>query len=202
MSNTILTPTAVTRKALAILHNNLVFAKRVNRQYDDQFAKSGAKIGQSLRIRKPNEFTVRTGAAIDVQDITEASETLTLATQKGVDVNFTSLELTMDLDDFSERILEPAMARLASQVDFEGLTLYQDVYNHVGVGGTTPTTALVALQAGQRLNEFCAPQDKRHIVINPAAQASMVDGLKALFHSGPALSKQYTKGADGTGTRV
>ena len=197
MSNTILTPTAVTRKALEIFHNNLVFAKRVNRQYDDQFAKSGAKIGTSLKIREPNQFTVRTGAVIDAQDITESSTTLTLATQKGVDVNFSSVELTMSLDDFAERILEPAMARLASQVDYEGLSLYKDIYNHVGTGRTTPQTALVALQAGQKLNEFCAPQSQRYIVMNPVAQAYMVDALKALFHSAPKISSQYTKGEMG-----
>jgi hypothetical protein len=197
MSNTILTPTAVTRRAMEIFHNNLVFAKKVNRQYDDQFAKSGAKIGQSLKIRTPNEFTVRTGATINVQDISESYETLTLATQKGVDVNFTSLELTMDLDDFSERILEPAMARLASQVDYEGLSLFADIYNHVGAARTTPTTALVALQAGQKLDEFCTPQSQRSVVISPAANASMVDGLKALFAPQGKIGSQYTKGGMG-----
>lgn len=198
MANTILTPTAVTRKALALLHNNLEFTRRVNRQYDDQFAKSGAKIGTALRIRKPNEFTVRTGATLDVQDVSEGYETLTLATQKGVDVNFSSVELTMSLDDFAERILEPAMARLASQIDYEGLSLYADVGNHVGAGLTTPATALVALQAGQKLDEFCAPRSQRSLVVNPAAQAAMVNGLSTLFNASDKIGKQYTKGQMGT----
>lgn len=197
MSNTILTPTAVTRKALEIFHNELEFTRRVNRQYDDQFAKSGAKIGTTLKVRKPNQYTVRTGAVIDVQDTVESSIDLVLATQKGVDINFTSVELTMDLDDFAERILKPAMSRLASQVDFEGLSLYKDVWAHVGVGRTTPATALVALQAGQKLDEMACPRADRHMVVNPAAQATMVDALKGLFQDSGKIGTQYTSGQMG-----
>ena len=156
MSNTILTPTAVTREAMRILHQNLVFAKNVNRQYDDQFAQSGGKIGDSLKIRLPNQYTVRTGKTIQAQDTSETSVTLQVATQKGVDVNFSSKELTLDLDDFSDRILKPAMARLASEIDADGLAEVANVYNLVGTAGTTPATALVALQAGQKLDEFLA----------------------------------------------
>src|SRR6476661_1306675 len=112
MSNTILTPTAVTREGLRILHQKLNFVGSINRQYDDSFANSGAKIGDSLKIRLPNQYTVRTGAALSTQDTTESSTTLQIATQKGEDVTFTSAELTLSLDDFSDRILEPAMAVL------------------------------------------------------------------------------------------
>jgi hypothetical protein len=198
MSNTILTPTAVTREALRILHQNLVFAKNVNRQYDDQFAQSGGKIGDSLKIRLPNEYTVRTGKTIQTQDTSEASVTLQVATQKGVDVNFSSKELTLDLDDFSERILKPAMARLAAEIDSDGLAEVANVYNAVGTAGTTPATALVALQAGQKLDEFLAPRDgQRKLIVNPAANAAMVDGLKGLFHSGDKLEDQYERGLMG-----
>lgn len=198
MSNTILTPTAVTREALRILHQNLVFAKNVNRQYDDSFAQSGGKIGDSLKIRLPNQYTVRTGKTIQTQDTAETSVTLQVATQKGVDVNFSSKELTLDLDDFSDRILKPAMARLAAEMESDGLALYADVYNSVGTAGTTPATALVALQAGQKLDEFLAPRDgMRKLVLNPAANAAMVDGLKGLFHSGDKLEDQYERGLMG-----
>jgi hypothetical protein len=84
MSNTLLTPTAVTREALRILHQKANFIGSINRQYDDSFAKSGAKIGDSLKIRLPNQYSVRTGATLDVQDTTESSTTLQIATQKGV----------------------------------------------------------------------------------------------------------------------
>lgn len=198
MSNTILTPTAVTREAMRILHQNLVFAKNVNRQYDDSFAQSGGKIGDSLKIRLPNQYTVRTGKTIQTQDTSETSVTLQIATQKGVDVNFSSKELTLDLDDFSERILKPAMARLAAEIDADGLAEVANVYNLVGTAGTTPATALVALQAGQKLDEFLAPRDgNRKIIVNPAANAAMIDGLKGLFHSGDKLEDQYERGLMG-----
>ena len=109
MTQTLLTDTKVTREALRILHQKLNFVGSIDRQYDDRFARTGAKIGTSLQIREPNQYTVRTGKTIDVQDTAETSQTLTVATQKGVDVNFSSAELTMSLDDFSKRILEPAM---------------------------------------------------------------------------------------------
>lgn len=198
MSNTILTPTAVTREALRILHQNLVFAKNVNRQYDDSFATSGGKIGDSLKIRLPNQYTVRTGKTIQAQDTSETSVTLQIATQKGVDVNFSSKELTLDIDDFSDRILKPAMARLAAEIESDGLAEYANVYNSVGTAGTTPATALVALQAGQKLDEFLVPRDgMRKLILNPAGNAAMVDGLKGLFHSGDKLEDQYERGLMG-----
>ena len=199
MANDILTPTAVTREALRILHNNLEFTKGVDRQYDDSFAKSGAKIGDSLKIRLPNKFNVRTGKTLDAQDTNETSTTLQVATQKGVDVNFSSAELTLDLDDFSDRILKPAMAKLASVIDFAGLTeAYQNTYNQVGTPGTAPATALVHLQAGVKMDNYATPRDdQRYMCLNPEAQAATVNGLTGLFNSTNEISEQYKKGMMG-----
>jgi len=195
MANTILTPTAVTREAMRIFHNHAVFIKTINNQYDSSFANSGAKIGSTLKVRKPNQFTIRSGATLSAQDVTESSETITLATQRGVDVNFSTSELTLELDDFSERILKPAMSRLAAEVDILAWSMYKDVYNLVGVAGTSPATAKVALQAGQKLDEFSAPADEqRYMTINPAAQVGMVDALKGLLNPNNKISEQYKKG--------
>lgn len=200
MSNTILTPTAVTREALRILHNNLVFTKGVDRQYDDQYARKGAKIGNTLKVRLPNKFLIRSGVTLNTQDVNETSEDLVMSTRRGVDINFTSAELTLDLDHFSRRILKPAMSRLASEIDRLGLLEYSNVNSQVGTPGSTPKTALVALQAGQKLSEFCTPDDnQRNMCVNPAANANMVDGLKALFHAGKDVASQYKKGNMGGG---
>ncbi len=199
MANTILTPTAVTREALRILHNNLVFVKTINRQYDSSFAVQGAKIGSSLKIRKPNQFTVRSGSTIDTQDVAEASETLTVGTQRGIDVNFTSAELTLDLDDFSDRILKPAMSRLASEIDVLAWAMYKDIYNQVGTAATTPATALAVLQCGSRMDDFAAPRDEqRYLTVNPIAQATLVDALKGLFQQSSSIAEQYRRGQMGT----
>lgn len=196
MTQTLLTPTAVTRKALQILHQKLTFVGSINRSYDDSFAKSGAKIGDSLKIRLPNQYTVRTGAALSVQDITESSTTLQVATQKGVDLNFTSNELTLSLDDFSDRILEPAMAQLAASIEADALSMYKDVYQLVD--GDAAAVALSHFLTGrQYLNESLAPMGDRSALLSPAHTAKLVDALKGLFQDGAALSKQYREGALG-----
>jgi hypothetical protein len=196
MTQTLLTPTAVTRKALAILHQKLTFVGSINRSYDDSFAKSGAKIGDSLKIRTPNQYTVRTGATLSAQDITESSVTLQVATQKGVDLNFTSNELTLSLDDFSSRILEPAMAQLAASIEADALSMYKDVYQLVD-GDAAAVALSHFLKGRQYLNESLAPNGDRTALLSPAHTAGMVDALKGLFQDGAALGKQYREGALG-----
>lgn len=200
MANTLLTITDITREALRLLHNNLTFARSVNKQYDDQFAVAGAKIGDTLRIRLPNRYTVRTGAALSAQDTTERVVSLVVATQKGVDIQFTSSELTLKLDDFSSRILKPAMARIASQIDFDGLTEFQNIYNQVGTPGTTPATAKVFLDGGALMDDYATPRDGlRYSCVNPDACAAIVDGLKGLFQDSGKISEQYRNGMMGQG---
>lgn len=195
MANSILTPTAVTREALRVLHSNLAFVKGVSKDYDDSYAKRGAKIGDSLKIRYPNKYTVRTGKTLNAQDTSERSVTMTVATQKGVDMNFSSAELTMSLDDFSKRIIQPAVARLASNVDYDALAMTLDVYNSVGTAGTTPATYQVWGDAGAKLDLYLAPRDSsRMVVAEPMAINRTVDGLKGLFHAGDELEDQYRNG--------
>jgi hypothetical protein len=193
MSNTILTPTAVTREALRILHQKLNFVGSINRQYDDSFAKSGAKIGNSLKIRLPNEYSVRTGAAIDVQDTSEASETLTVATQKGVDMQFTSEELTMDLDDFSKRVLDPAMSVLAANIEYDAMSMYKDVYNEISDYGDT-ITLLDVLEGSKVLNEALAPSSDRILNLNPRDHVSLVNSLTSTFNPVKNISEQFRDG--------
>ena len=193
MANTLLTPTAVTREGLRILHQKLRFIGSINRQYDDSFAKSGAKIGDSLKIRLPNEYEVRTGRAINVQDTDEESVTLQVATQKGVDIQFSSAELTMDLDDFSKRVLEPAMAKLAAAIESDALSMYKDVYNEVSDVGAAITSADVL--AGEKvLTDFLAPEADRTLLLNTTDNADLVEALKGLFNDPAKLSKQYREG--------
>ncbi|HEY6022093.1 MAG TPA: P22 phage major capsid protein family protein, partial [Candidatus Paceibacterota bacterium] len=135
MAQTLLSPTIITREALRILHANLNFIGNINKQYDNQFANGGAspsgKIGPSLTIRMPNQYTVRTGSVLQVQDTVETSQVLTVSTQKGVDTFFTSQDLTLTIDEFSKRYLEPAMAVLATNIENDALSMVKDVYNAV-----------------------------------------------------------------------
>lgn len=195
-SNTLLTPTAVTRKALQILHQKLNFVGSINRQYDDSFAKSGAKIGDSLKIRLPNQFTVRSGASLSAQNTTESSTTLTVGTQKGVDIEFTSAELTLSLDDFSQRILEPAMAVLAANIEADALSMSLDVYNAVNNIGSA-ITLNKALSARKILVDNLAPGNERTLLLNTQDNLDLVDGLKGLFQDSTEIAKQYREGMVG-----
>jgi hypothetical protein len=197
MPNTILTPTAVTRKSLQILHQKLNFIGNINRTYDDSFANSGAKIGDSLKIRLPNEYTVRTGASLSAQDTTETSTTLQIATQKGVDITFSSAELTLSLDDFAARILEPAMAVLAANIEADALSMYKDVYNIVDNDGNA-ISFLNIMQGRKALNDNLAPMDNnRTALLSTDHTAKLVDALKGLFQDTNAIKQQYKEGMMG-----
>ena len=200
MANTIktLSDGDITRKALSILHNELVFCKTINKQYDSSFARSGAKNGGSLLIREPNQFTVRTGAIMDTQDVTESTQTLTVATQKGVDINFSSVELTLSMDDFSERILQPAMSRLAAEVDATVIAgCYPYIYNHTHTTfGTAPVLTDV-LKARTKLARGLAPRGDRYFLCDANAANSVISNSYNIFNPSSEISRQYDQGLIG-----
>lgn len=193
MPNTILTPTAVTREALRILHQKLNFVGNIVREYDDSFAKSGAKIGDSLKIRLPNQYTVTSGATLTTQDTTESSVTLQVATQKHVGMNFTSAELTLSMDDFSKRIIEPAMTVLAANVESDALSMYKDVYQSVWNGGSAATYNK-ALDARVLLQRSLTPANDRTALMDSLSMADVVKDTKTLFQDAASLAKQYKEG--------
>ena len=197
MANSLLTIDMITRKSLEILENNLVITRNVNRQYDDSFAVEGAKIGSTLRIRLPDRALVTDGAALQVQDDNEQYTTLTVASQKHVGINFTSAELTMQLDDFAERVLKPRISQLASSVDADVANAFKTIGNSVGTPGSAPSTALVLLQAQQKLNENAATMSPRYATVNPAANAALVNGLSGFFNPQDVISRQFKNGMMG-----
>ena len=199
MANSLLTIDMITRKSLEILENNLVITRNVNRQYDDSFAVEGAKIGSTLRIRLPDRALVTDGAALQVQDDNEQYTTLTVSSQKHIGVNFTSAELTLQLDDFAERVLKPRISQLASSIDADVANSFKGIYQSVGTPGTTPATSAVLLSAQQKLNEAAAVMSPRYATVNPAANAGLVEGMKGLFNPTDTLSRQFKNGMMGVG---
>ena len=193
MPNTILTATAVTREALRVLHQKLNFVGTITRDYDDRFAEQGAKIGDTLKIRLPNQYTVRTGPTLAVQDTTESSVDLKVQTQKGVDLNFTSVDLTMSLDDFSDRILEPAMSVLAANIEADAMSMYRDTYNQVD-NQTLAATFAKVLQGRKVLVDNLAPLSARTCNLNTQDNMDLVDALKGLFNDKTTISKQNREG--------
>ena len=196
MPNTILSATAVTREALRVLHQRLRFIGTINRQYDKQFAKEGAKIGDTLKIRLPNQYVVRSGATLASQDTAETSALLQIATQKGVDLNFTSADLTLSLDDFSKRIIEPAMAVLAAAMEADALSMRKDVYQQVNNIGTAATFAKV-LEGRKKIVDSLTPEGARYALLSTQDNLDLVDALKGLFNNPGSISKQYKEGVMG-----
>lgn len=197
MASSILTPLQITREALRILHGKLSFIKSVNTQYDSNFAKSGAKIGTQLNIRMPARYKVRTGATLSTQDHIERSTPLYVTSQIGVDVSFTSVDLTMSLDDFGNRVLSPAMTQLAAYLESDCLTrAYKLVANYTGTTSTQMTYKQFQ-QGGQSLSENLAPPDQRTALLNPASMVEFNDAVKGLFNAQSNLTTQYREGMMG-----
>ncbi len=199
MSNTILTINMITREAVRLWVNTNSFLQHIDTQYDDQFAITGAKIGQSLRIRLPNDYTVRTGPVAQIQDTAETSTTLTLATQKGVDVSFNSAERTMSLDDYSKRILAPAVNNLVGAVAADVMSGVEGgVSNLVGnfdaAGNLLRPTLDTWLQAKALLSLRSAPTDNRKFILDPVSMARTVQSLSGLLNPATEISEQYRKG--------
>ncbi len=176
-----------------------MLTRTVNRQYDDSFAVEGAKIGSTLRIRLPDRALVTDGAALQVQDDNEQYTTLAVSSQKHIGVNFTTAELTMQLDDFADRVLKPRISQLAASIDADVANSFKYIGNSVGTPGTTPATSLVLLQAQQKLNENAAVMSPRYATVNPAANAALIEGMKGLFNPVSAISKQFKNGMFGEG---
>ncbi len=197
MANSLLTIDMITNEAVRLFTQTNAFMRTVNRQYDDQFARDGAKIGNTLRIRLPNDYTVSTGPAITPQGTNEQNTALTVATQKNVPVSFGTAEKTMSLDDFSERILAPAVNRLAASVAADLMTVANEsanlVYRTSG-GNMVSPDATTWLDAGTRIDMNLAPRMDRKIILDPRTQARTVGSLAGLFNPQQKISGQYETG--------
>lgn len=199
MANTLLTIDKVTKEAQRLLHNNLGFTKGVNRQYDSTYKNAGGSIGTDLRLRLPAQYYVSTGSNMVEQNFTETSTTLSVSNQIHVGVAFTSVEQTMKIEEYSDRVLKPAVAKLASKIDQDGLAAAKLAYNSVGTPGTTPvanSTVNRFVEASTMLNRFATPDDgQRSMIVGPDAQQSALIYSQALFNPNGQIGAQYRKGS-------
>jgi hypothetical protein len=199
MSNTNTVIDMVAKEALRLAHEKATFLGTVNRDYDDSFAKSGAKIGSTLRVRNPNAYTRRTGSRVmNVQDTTETTQTITVATQDGVDLRWNSAELTLDIDELSRRYIDPAMSVLVSGMESDHLaTATKAVYNVVGTAGTVVGASgdISALgQARAKLNQGLAPGGERNVQMDSVTMASVATGIKGLFLPKGEIERAWREG--------
>lgn len=199
MPNTLLTINMITREAVDLFRNSNAFIQALDRQYDDQFANSGWKIGNALRIRLPNDYVVRTGPAMSPQDTTETNVTLTVATQKGVDVSFSTAERTMSLDDYSERVLAPMINDLAGNVAADIISgceggVSNFVSNVDGGGSIISPTNETILTSGALLSKRSANLNNRCLVLDPFSMARAVSSMQGLFNPQAKISRQFDSG--------
>ena len=194
MSNTLLTIGMITRETLRVLENELTFTRQINRSYDSQFAKAGAKIGNVLNVRLPVRFSYSQGQGLILQDLTESSVPVVLNIQYQRSFAITSSDLALSVDDFRKRFIDKAMKSMANQIDGDGLLLYKTVNNEVGTPGTVPNTVQTYLDAGTLLSNEACPIEDRCLVISPAMNGTIVGALTGLFNPQRTISKQYTKG--------
>ena len=196
MANNLITISKVTNLALMVLENELTFASEVNRDYDDQFAVSGAKIGNTVNVRRPGRFVGTTGPALNVEDMNESSTPVVLTTQYHVDCQFITQDMALSMDLFGDRVLKPAIAAVANRVDRDGLLMAKNnTANIVGVPGTKPTGLLTYTTAAAYLDSEGAPRDgRRAVVIEPFTSAVIMDSLKGLFTPMEQIGEQYRKG--------
>jgi hypothetical protein len=188
MSNTLITPDIIAKEALMQLENNLVMGKLVHREYKREFV----KVGATVDVRKPVKFSVTDGATRSNQDVQEASTPFTIDKRKHVSWNFNTQDLTLDIEQYSERYIKPAMIALSNQVDSDLLALYRNVPQYVGTAGTTPSTFANLGAPAVRLDKGAVPSEDRKLVLNPDAAFNVADMLKGLYN--PELVKGAVRG--------
>lgn len=201
MANTLLTPSIITKETVRLFKNSNALLKMVDTQYDDQFANSGAKIGNTLRIRQPNDYAVRSGPTAVVQNTTEVNTLLTIGNQIGVDISFSMADRTLTIDEYSRRYIAPAVNNLAGYMAGDLMQVAETTSNfvhNVDTGNNTiAPTANTWLRAGAVLDNYSAPRDRRNVIVAPMTQANTVSSLSGLFNAQNKIASQYTTGMMG-----
>jgi hypothetical protein len=198
MANAVLTQATIAKVAVRILENELVAGGLVHRAHESEFGSSynGLKKGETISIRKPAQFTVRNGAVASSQDVVEGKTSMTVDTQRGVDFEFTSKDLTLSIGELAERVIRPAMIVLANDIDREVLTLGSKVANYVGTPGTAISAFAAMARVAERFDVLNVPQDGRNAILSPTDHWAVAGAQTALYMQQMA-SKAYRKGSIG-----
>lgn len=198
MANTLATPSWVTKEVARYFLNEITFVANVNRTYDDQYVQAGAKVGNTVNARLPQRFQATDGQALQLQNLYDQTVPITLTNQKNVAFGYSSAQATTELDNIRQRYVQPAAETLANAADVLAFNeVYRDVYNSVGVPGTTPSAILTYLQAGVKLTDTATPSAGRCAVLDPLAMATIAATSSSLFNPTAVISENYRKGQFG-----
>lgn len=176
MANALLTPTVLTKEALMQLKNGLRFGKLASKTYKKEFV----KVGDTVTIRKPVKFYTADGATRVNQDVEEAGTPIVINSRKHVSWKFSTQDLTLTIEEYSERYIKPAMITLAQTVDALGAALYTKLWNSVGTPGTTPANYAAVATAARRATEMSIPNAERKAVLNSDAFHTIAATLTTL----------------------
>lgn len=190
MANALVTPSMIAKEALMQLENNLVLSNSVHREYKKEF--TGGQ-GDSVSIRKPVKFYTADGATRVNQDVEEKTTSITIDQRKHVSWKFSTQDLTLSIEEYSERYIKPAVITLANTMDRKGYDLYQKVWNSVGTPGTTPSSFSAVADAAQRLDEMAVMGDSRYMMLNPAARYAVAANQLTLDSVGTKGKSAYEK---------
>jgi hypothetical protein len=195
MADNLINSSVILAETMRIVKNESAFLQHINREYDSEFAKKGNKPGSTVSVRRPVQFTVRSGATANFQDVNETSESITVEPEFGIDWDFSDADLTLSVDRFSERYLQPAGSKLAAEIDIRiASRFYPRIYNFAGTPGTKPNSTLALANAQAYLDNLGVPRDSRILALEPLAMASLCDATKGLFNDQKALAEQYKTG--------
>jgi hypothetical protein len=197
-ANTLVTPSWVMKEIGRRLVNNMKFANNVQRSYDSQYERSGAKMGFTVNARLPQRYKVNKGQALVPQDIIDNVVPITLTDQANIGLEFSTASLTMEVDNYREKVIAPAVDSLVNAVDYDGLSrMYLAVWNVVGTPGTTPTTNATYLSAGVKLHNAAVPSEDRVAILSPDQHAQLANANLALFNPVGQISETYRRGQFG-----
>lgn len=196
MANRFLTNDEITQEALAIFHEKTTFLRSINTEYDSKFARNGAKIGDTLRVREPIDPQVFDGARLNtIPDVQERNRQITVDIRKHTVMKWSMHDRTLDMDNFSPRYIEPHVSNLVANIEAEVIKrATQATFNSVGTPGNPLNALSVPLAARTKINQWLGPKDGRSIMLSSASSATMVDALKGLFNHQAEVGKQYREG--------
>ena len=204
MANTVLTHQMVAREAAGMLEEQLPFLKGLNRSREKAIGRDvdGYSEGATVKIKIPPASAIYNGAIFagggSAPDQKETFANLTVNTRKHVALMFSAAERALELTDFKERFLRPAISTLASgvQADLLNQALWWTP-QVVGTAGAVPSSSVTYSAARVWLEKMLAPEEPRMAIWSSDAQSALIDASKVLFNPSRLLADSYLKGSCG-----
>jgi hypothetical protein len=196
VANTLLTISEITNRALPVLANTCILTDKFNRQYDKEFGQKGKKIGATCNVRLPPRYLGTFGPALNVEPSTENYVPVNILYQFHVDIQFNTINMLLDIDDFEERFIKPACIAVGNRIDSDGAYFaFQNTANRLGTPGTTPTSFKTFSDSRAILVSEGMPKGMMPVsVLHPLASSSMADSLKGLFNPQAQISEFFEEG--------